>query len=147
MDTYELADLMELSPAERPTLSCVKVHGQTCGTLVGLATQRGARLCTKSCRTTSFESQNGHTAARAAITLSLMLLGEGSSAEQMRDSGKIITTARQDKLDKLSAEGCIFQTIHHTSSTLATCSTLFTTCQLTLFGIGEPQPSLTGVAS
>jgi hypothetical protein len=34
-----------------------------------------------------------------------MLLGEGSNAEQMRDSGKIITTARQDKLDKLSAEG------------------------------------------
>jgi hypothetical protein len=52
--------------------------------------------------------QNGHTpAARAAITLSLMLLGEGSSAEQMRDSGKIITTARQDKLDKL-CEGINF---------------------------------------
>jgi hypothetical protein len=112
MDTYELADLMELSPAERPTLSCVKVHGQTCGTLVGLATQRGARLCTKSCRTTSFESQNGHTAARAAITLSLMLLGEGSSAEQMRYSGKNITTARQDKLDKL-CEGINFAFSRH----------------------------------
>jgi hypothetical protein len=52
--------------------------------------------------------QNGHTpAARAAITLSLVLLGEGSAAEQMRDSGKIITTARQDELDKLS-EGINF---------------------------------------
>ena len=101
MDTYELGEPMELSPAERPTLSCIKVRGQTRGTLLGLTTQLGARLCTKYCRTTSFESQNGHTAARAAITLSLMLLGEGSSAEQMRDSGKIITTARQDKLDKL----------------------------------------------
>ena len=37
-----------------------------------------------------------------------MLLGEGSAAEQMRDSGKIVTTARQDKLDKLSAEGINF---------------------------------------
>jgi len=56
-----------------------------------------SRLCT-----------NGHTlAARAAITLSLVLLGEGSAAEQMRDSGKSITTARQDKLDKLS-EGINF---------------------------------------
>jgi hypothetical protein len=36
-----------------------------------------------------------------------MLLGEGSSAEQMRDSGKIITAARQDKLDKL-CEGINF---------------------------------------
>jgi hypothetical protein len=53
----------------------------------------------------------------------LVLLGEGSNAEQMRDSGKIITTARQDKLDidKLSAEGINFAfsrqtSVHHTSS-------------------------------
>ena len=85
-----------------------------------------------------------------------MLLGEGSAAEQMRDSGKIVTTARQDKLDKLSAEGINFAFSRQfttlrpwTSSTRpwATCSTLFTTGQLTLFDIGEPQPSLTGVAS
>jgi hypothetical protein len=55
MNTYELADLMELSPADRPTLSCIKVHGQTRGTLVGLTTQLGARLCIKSCCTTSFD--------------------------------------------------------------------------------------------
>ena len=36
-----------------------------------------------------------------------MLLGEGSAAEQMRDSGKIITAARQDQLDKL-CEGINF---------------------------------------
>ena len=81
MDTYQLAELMALSPAERATLNCVKVHGQTRATLVEFTTQRGAWLCTKSCCTTSFESQNGHTAARAAITLSLVLLGEGSAAE------------------------------------------------------------------
>jgi hypothetical protein len=44
MDTYELADLMALSPAERATLNCVKVRGQTRGTLLGLTTQLGARL-------------------------------------------------------------------------------------------------------
>ena len=49
MDTNELADLMGLSPAERPTLNCVKVRGQTRATLVGLTTQFGAGLCTKSC--------------------------------------------------------------------------------------------------
>ena len=31
MDTYELAELMMLSPAERATLNCVKVRGQTRG--------------------------------------------------------------------------------------------------------------------
>ena len=45
MDTYELGEPMELSPAERPTLSCIKVRGQTRGTLLGLSTQLGARLC------------------------------------------------------------------------------------------------------
>ena len=49
MDTYELADLMALSSAERATLNCVKVRGQTLATLVGLTTQLSARLCTKSC--------------------------------------------------------------------------------------------------
>jgi hypothetical protein len=39
MDTYELAELMALSPAERATLNCVKVHGQTRATLVGFNTQ------------------------------------------------------------------------------------------------------------
>jgi hypothetical protein len=79
-----------------------------------------------------------------------MLLGEGSAAEQMRDSGKIITTARQDELDKLS-EGINFA-FSRQFTTLrqywqhAAC-TLFTTGQLTSIGIGEPQPSLTGVAS
>jgi hypothetical protein len=68
----------------------------------------------------------------------------------MRDSGKIITTARQDELDKLSeginfAFSRQFTTLRH--ATLATCSTFFTTGQLTSFGIGKPQPSLTGVAS
>ena len=87
--------------------------------------------------------------ARAAITLSLVLLGEGSAAEQMRDSGKIITTARQDELDKLS-EGINFAF----SRQFATLRqhwqhALFSllVMQLTAFGIGEPQPSLTGVAS
>ena len=50
MDTYELADLMALSLAERATLNCVEVRGQTRATLVGLTTQLvmdsliGARL-------------------------------------------------------------------------------------------------------
>jgi hypothetical protein len=47
MDTYELGEPMELSPAERATLNCVKVRDQTRATLVGLTTQLGARLCTK----------------------------------------------------------------------------------------------------
>jgi hypothetical protein len=55
MDTYELGEPMELSPAERATLNCVKVRGQTRATLVGLTTQLGARLCTKSRCTTSFD--------------------------------------------------------------------------------------------
>jgi hypothetical protein len=56
MDTYELGEPMELSPAERPTLSCIKVRGQTRGTLLGLTTQLGARLCIKSfAASTSFD--------------------------------------------------------------------------------------------
>jgi len=86
MDMYELADLMALSSAERATLNCVKVRGQTRATLVGLTTQRGTRKSCCSTCTTSFDDgllqKNGHTpAARAAITLSLVLLGEGSAAE------------------------------------------------------------------
>jgi hypothetical protein len=81
-----------------------------------------------------------------------MLLGEGSAAEQMRDSGKIITTARQDELDKLSeginfAFSRQFTTLRQHCLCMATCSTFFITGQLMAFGIGKPRPSLTGVAS
>jgi hypothetical protein len=47
MDAYTLSELIALSPAERATLNCVKVHGQTRVTLEGLAAKLDARLCTK----------------------------------------------------------------------------------------------------
>jgi hypothetical protein len=82
----------------------------------------------------------------------LVLLGEGSAAEQMRYSGKNITAARQDELDKLSeginfAFSRQFTTLRQHCLWMATCSTFFITGQLTFNGIGKPQPSLTGVAS
>jgi hypothetical protein len=67
----------------------------------------------------------------------------------MRDSGKIITTARQDELDKLS-EGINFAfSRQFTTLRQHWQHALFSplVMQLTAFGIGEPQPSLTGVAS
>ena len=74
-----------------------------------------------------------------------MLLGEGSAAEQMRDSDKIITTARQDELDKLS-EGINFA-FSRQFTTLRQHAALISPLhgQLTAFGIGEPQPSLTAL--
>ena len=74
MDTYELGEPMELSPAERPTLSCVKVHGQTCGTLVGFTTQRGAWLCIK-----SFAASTSFDRMRKMATLLLLALPSHSA--------------------------------------------------------------------
>jgi hypothetical protein len=74
MDTYELGEPMELSPAERPTLSCIKVRGQTRGTLLGLTTQLGARLCIK-----SFAASTSFDRMRKMATLLLLALPSHSA--------------------------------------------------------------------
>jgi hypothetical protein len=160
MDTYQIAELMALSPAERATLNCVKVHGQTRATLVGFTTQLGARLCTKSrCTRLMFAkwphsrcSMCHHPQPRTAQR------DTGSAAEQMRDSSKLsrdtraaVNQDRLDTVDEMTTEGYTIiapDGTQHFANTVFGKMQRFYHHQLMAFGIRKPlPPPPTGVAS
>jgi len=125
MDTYELADLMALSSAERATLNCVQVRGQTRATLVGLTTQLGARLCTKSCcstETTSFDDAKWpHSCCSSCHHTQLGAARRGLRCRVNERFGQDhhYCSTRWARQTVRGHQLRIFQTVHHTSATLA----------------------------